>query len=204
MRNDLISKSNHQSNNLLISTFERSAETCLNRFEMPLYDAVNGEGSGGWKNLLRKTPHVLNEENLAVFRAIHSWRDHIARKEDESTGYVLPNHQLFKLSRFMPISSKDLIAGCVPTPPLVRLYAKELASIIEETIASVHQSTKEIALMIDSQIELQQKQNIEFVINEKEITNDDPSNQSTSTLQLKHSVPINIISESSTFGTIFK
>ena len=94
MRNELVEKSD----NLLKVTLERSAETSLKTYEKPIYDAERGEGNGGWKNLLRRQPEALNEENFAVFRAVHGWRDHIARTEDESPVYVMPNHIIFKLA----------------------------------------------------------------------------------------------------------
>ncbi|KAF8720401.1 hypothetical protein HU200_023905 [Digitaria exilis] len=38
--------------------------------------------------------HELNAKQLA---ALHEWRDRIARQEDESTGYVLPNKALIEI-----------------------------------------------------------------------------------------------------------
>jgi exosome complex exonuclease RRP6 len=41
--------------------------------------------------------HELNAKQLAVVAALHEWRDRIARQEDESTGYVLPNKALIEI-----------------------------------------------------------------------------------------------------------
>jgi len=34
---------------------------------------------------------------LPLSQALHGWRDRIARQEDESTGYVLPNKALIEI-----------------------------------------------------------------------------------------------------------
>jgi hypothetical protein len=135
MRNDLAEKSE----TLLKVTLDRSAETSLKTYENPIYDAESGEGSGGWKKLLRKQPEALNVENFAIFRAVHGWRDHVARNEDESPVYVMPNHIIFKLARFMPTTAKDLVGGCSPVSPLTRAYAVDIAKLIEQTLNSVRE-----------------------------------------------------------------
>jgi hypothetical protein len=135
MRNELLGKDSIGENTPIEEVLGRSSLTSLRRYEKCIYDVETGEGSGGWKSVIKKCSIPLNDTNIAVLRAIHSWRDHIARKEDESTRYVIPNHMLLNLCRFMPVSAKDVIQGCSPTPALVRLYAKELASLIEQTIA---------------------------------------------------------------------
>ncbi|KAJ3370422.1 Methylcrotonoyl-CoA carboxylase subunit alpha, mitochondrial [Kappamyces sp. JEL0680] len=133
MRNEILSRS-AQNDNLMRVALERSAETSLKKYEKPIYNGMTGEGSGGWKNLLRKSNEAMNHENLAVLKAIHAWRDHIARKEDESTAYVLPNHMLLKLARFMPTSASDIVAGLSYVPPLVRIHAQDIASLIEQSL----------------------------------------------------------------------
>jgi len=70
----------------------RSAETALRVYSPDPYDAEGGTGFNGWDTLARRwnkpilgidgAPSVQRE----VFRAVHVWRDRIAREEDESTG----------------------------------------------------------------------------------------------------------------------
>lgn len=40
---------------------------------------------------------MINWLLLFLFQGLYSWRDQVARIEDESIGYVLPNHLLLKL-----------------------------------------------------------------------------------------------------------
>jgi len=70
----------------------RSAETSLRVYSPEPYDAESGTGLHGWDTLARRwnkptlgidgMPSVQRE----VFRAVHVWRDRVAREEDESTG----------------------------------------------------------------------------------------------------------------------
>ena len=149
MRNEMLERSD----NLMKVSLERSKETSLKTYEKPIYDSENGEGTGGWKNLLRKHPEALNSENFAVFRAIHGWRDHIARLEDESPTYVMPTHILFKFCRFMPTTAHEIISECSPVPPLIRIYAEDISKLIEETLRNIRekvilQSTKHAKIFI--------------------------------------------------------
>jgi exosome complex exonuclease RRP6 len=77
---------------LVREVLSRSAETALRTYSSEPYDAEGGTGSNGWDTLARKwnkpalgmdsAPGVQRE----VFRAVHVWRDRVAREEDESTG----------------------------------------------------------------------------------------------------------------------
>ncbi|KAJ1959117.1 exosome nuclease subunit [Dipsacomyces acuminosporus] len=111
-------------------TLSKSANTAMNKYEKDGYDVENGLGGGGWATLLKKWHHPFSPTQLAVYRALHKWRDSCAREEDESTRYVLPNHMLFAISDRMPEDAPALFAACQPTPPLVRLYASDIITLI--------------------------------------------------------------------------
>ncbi|EGF78021.1 hypothetical protein BATDEDRAFT_27210 [Batrachochytrium dendrobatidis JAM81] len=140
MRNELLNKSNPETHNLMHVTLERSGLTSLNTYQKAPY-CKDGLSPNGWRSLLNRLKISFNEENLAVFKAIHEWRDRIARKEDESLRFVLPNHMLQTLSRVMPTDGPAVVACCSPTPSLVRLYSKELAHLIFQTVNTVRQLT---------------------------------------------------------------
>ncbi|KAJ7896101.1 ribonuclease H-like domain-containing protein [Mycena olivaceomarginata] len=126
---------------LIRQALSRSEETALRTYEKETYDFELGAGSGGWDTLARKwnkgglvaaaeTP--LGSETLqrAVYRCVHAWRDEIARAEDESTRYVLPNHYLFQLAERPPADMAALLQMFQPVPPVVRRRAKELFEAI--------------------------------------------------------------------------
>ncbi|KAF9930774.1 exosome nuclease subunit [Linnemannia zychae] len=137
MRNALLDKSNPVTHNLLHATLQRSAETSLKRHTKEVYDAEGGDGPGGWRNLYSKWNRQLNGQQFAVFKAIHAWRDQMARDEDESIRYVLPNHMLFTLAEKMPEETAAVLACCNPVPPPVRMNAADLALLISRTKSSV-------------------------------------------------------------------
>ncbi|RIA84747.1 ribonuclease H-like domain-containing protein [Glomus cerebriforme] len=85
MRNELITKSDPATLNLLRVTLDRSAETSLKTYKKVVYDE-DGEGPGGYKRLQAKWKSSFDYQQFAVFKALHAWRDRIAREEDESTG----------------------------------------------------------------------------------------------------------------------
>lgn len=134
MRNELISKSNPETLNLIHATLQRSAQTAMKLYVKDIYDAETGLNASGWAVTIRKCRDPLNEMGFAVYRALHAWRDHVARQEDESHRFVLPNHMLFSIARIRPCSVQDLIGCCTPTPLLVRMNAGDIVSLIEHTV----------------------------------------------------------------------
>ena len=79
---------------LLREVLSRSEETALRVYEREVYDAEAGTGPGGWDTLAKKwnktgfTAAQGHGPKLEVYKAIHAWRDCVARAEDESTRYV--------------------------------------------------------------------------------------------------------------------
>lgn len=48
--------------------------------------------------------------------------------------YVLPNHMLVELAARAPRESPGILACCQPIPPLVRLYAPDLATVSQARV----------------------------------------------------------------------
>lgn len=151
MRNALLDKSNPVTHNLLHATLQRSAETSLKRHTKEIYDTEGGDGPGGWRNLYSKWNRALNGQQFAVFKAVHAWRDQMAREEDESIRYVLPNHMMFTLAEKMPEESAAVLACCNPVPPPVRMHATDLAMLIAQTksrVTSLAASQKVVEIQV--------------------------------------------------------
>ena len=52
----------------------------------------------------------------AIIQEMYAWRDKVARTEDESTAFVLPNHMLLKICAELPREmqvSTNLMCVCV-------------------------------------------------------------------------------------------
>ena len=85
---------------LIHAVLTRSARTALRLYATEIYDAEGGTGSSGWDTLARKWNKVALVASLAqvrgmgsqaaVYKAVHLWREDIAREEDESIRFVFP------------------------------------------------------------------------------------------------------------------
>ncbi|TIA29773.1 hypothetical protein D6C78_10018 [Aureobasidium pullulans] len=134
MRNELIQKSDfsvadHEKDKIH-DVLTRSRDTALQRYEHPVYDAAQGLGAGGWYKMLSRTPALLNKQQFSVFRAVHQWRDQVARQQDDSTHYVMANHNIFTLAKEMPTEKAGIFAAIQPASQTVRLRVDELLSTV--------------------------------------------------------------------------
>ncbi|KAJ3109561.1 exosome nuclease subunit [Phlyctochytrium bullatum] len=134
MRNDALLRSDPSTKQLLHVILRRSEQTALKLYEKDYYDSQNGEGPNGWRNHLKRFAYGLTHEQIAVFKAIHAWRDHLAREEDESLHYVLPTYMLMNIASEMPKDAAGVLSCCNPIPNFVRLYASDLVILIEKAV----------------------------------------------------------------------
>lgn len=130
LRNELVEKSDSE-NNLVDYVLEQSKTEALQRFERPVYDAIHGQGAGGWYDLLTRNYTLLSKEQFAVFKAVHQWRDQVARQEDEGVQCVFPKHALFKLALAMPVDKQTLFRTLSPVTLLVKNRISELLDVIK-------------------------------------------------------------------------
>jgi len=134
MRNELVEKSdfNDPQKNKVQDVLSKSKETALQRYEHPVYDSVLGLGRPGWHSLILKTPVQFTPQQFAVFRAVHKWRDDVAREEDDSPLFIMPNHAVFSIGRYMPEDKAALYNAVQHVSHILRARADELVSIIAE------------------------------------------------------------------------
>ncbi|KFK27865.1 hypothetical protein AALP_AA8G439200 [Arabis alpina] len=86
----------------LLEVYKRSYDVCTQLYEKELltensYLHVYGLQAAGF-----------SAAQLAIVAGLCEWRDFIARAEDESTGYVLPNKVLLEIAKEMPASVSKL------------------------------------------------------------------------------------------------
>jgi exosome complex exonuclease RRP6 len=132
MRNELIDGSDlsKHDQNKIHQVQEKSKVTALQRYEHPIYDVESGLGSAGWHKLLSRTPVTYTPEQFSVFKAVHRWRDEAARLEDESLGYVMPNHAIFSIARSLPEDKPAIFQAVQNVSPVLRMRADELVAVI--------------------------------------------------------------------------
>jgi exosome complex exonuclease RRP6 len=138
----------------------RSAVTASQAYEHVLYDAGNGTGYGGWRGLIERAgkgpmwglvdertardglaPAIswINTKgivSLHVFKAVHDWRDALARELDESPRYLLSNKVIFSLAEYPPRTAQALEGAMGgETKPPVKERLEELLAVITPAVA---------------------------------------------------------------------
>ncbi|CAN6318355.1 unnamed protein product [Urochloa humidicola] len=101
MRLRLVNESSGDSD-LLLEVCKRSNEVCLQLYEKEQLTDSSYLHIHGLKE------NVLDARQLSVLSSLYRWRDGIAREEDESTGYILPNRSLLEIAKEMPVTSGKL------------------------------------------------------------------------------------------------
>ena len=131
LRNELLENSSAGAN-LVDYVHDQSKKMAIQSYDRPKYNAQTGQGYGGWFEYLMRSGSAMSKEQLAVFRAVHEWRDGVARAEDESPQCVFPKHVLFKLANVMPLDMGVLLKTLSPMNPSVRNRAADLLRVIKK------------------------------------------------------------------------
>ncbi|KAL9379372.1 hypothetical protein Peur_027854 [Populus x canadensis] len=120
MRALLLSKpiDNENADPPLLEVYKRSHDVCMQLYEKELFT------ENSYLNMLPSAG--FNAQQLAIVAGLYEWRDAIARAEDESTGYILPNKTLLEIAKEMPVTISKL-----------RQLLKSKHSYIERHLSSV-------------------------------------------------------------------
>ncbi|KAG5676319.1 hypothetical protein PVAND_006165 [Polypedilum vanderplanki] len=121
--NDLLKLSNEQTT-LLKGVYHDSKILCMKRYVKPVIT------ENSYKDLYLKSKRSFNNQQLFALREIYAWRDKVAREEDESYPYILPNHMLLQISESLPREMQGILACCNPIPPIVRQQLNTIHQII--------------------------------------------------------------------------
>ncbi|GAB4857231.1 hypothetical protein Ancab_015138 [Ancistrocladus abbreviatus] len=124
MRVRLLSESavSEESDAPLVEVYKRSYDVCMQLYE---------------KELLTDTSYLyiyglqganFNAQQLSIVAGLYEWRDIVARAEDESTGYILPNKTLLEIAKQMPVTAGRL-----------RRLVRSKHSFVERNLGSVIQ-----------------------------------------------------------------
>ncbi|KAF1956510.1 hypothetical protein CC80DRAFT_59277 [Byssothecium circinans] len=137
MRNELVEKSDFSDpeKNKVQDVLEKSKEYALQRYEHPVYDYESGQGSHGWHKQLTRTPAQFTPQQFAIYRAVHRWRDDLARREDESPLFIMPNHAILSVARYMPEDKAALFNAVQHVSHILRANADGLVPVIAKAKA---------------------------------------------------------------------
>jgi exosome complex exonuclease RRP6 len=129
LRNMLVEAST-PGENLTNAVLEGSKREALQVHERPIYDLEYGLGSGGWLKQVTQRAIKFDGPQLAVYKAVHHWRDQKAREWDEGEQSILTLAQLYGLAETMPTTVSALYNSLRPISKLVGTNSKELVSVI--------------------------------------------------------------------------
>lgn len=134
LQNELIEKgvqTNPQNpHQFLRVVLHKSNALCLKQYEKPVVKDYN------YYMIIGRNKTLQTRAQFSVLKALLKWRDYIARIEDESTGFIMPNHVLFQIGKDMPVTINELRDSCrTNMTSVIFKHAGEIVKLIEEKIA---------------------------------------------------------------------
>nr|CDS28287.1 Helicase RNase D C terminal HRDC domain [Hymenolepis microstoma] len=120
-------------NNLLMEVLKRSCRLCRRIYKKPRVNPLGYlEKSHGYfcKTLSKRQAYAL--KHLCLLR------DSIGRSEDESNGFVLPNHMLHNIAERLPKEPNGLLACCNPIPIMVNKYLMDFHKVVMDAREGKH------------------------------------------------------------------
>ncbi|KAK3385006.1 ribonuclease H-like domain-containing protein [Podospora didyma] len=138
VRNELVERSDRSNpdRDLIDIVVQKSKDVALQRYENPSYEPETGLGSRGWFNTMVKSPTLYNGEQFAVYKAVHKWRDELARREDESPFFFMTQQVLADIARILPVDKKALWSLLDSNAKNLKSYQDELFDLIQTAKAS--------------------------------------------------------------------
>lgn len=130
MRIRLLSASleSENSNDPIVEVYKRSYDICMQLYEKELLT------DSSFLHVYGLQDAGLSAEQLAVVAGLCEWRDVIARAEDESTGYILPNKTLIEIAKQMPLTTNKLLRLVKLKHPYIERNIGSVVSIIRHSI----------------------------------------------------------------------
>ncbi|KAI3523083.1 hypothetical protein L1887_01139 [Cichorium endivia] len=113
---------------LLVEVYQRSYNVCMQLYQKDILTEYS------YLNIYGLHEADLNGQQLSIVAALCEWRDIVARAEDESTGYVLPNKILIKIAKKMPVTTEDLRGLLTSNHPHIERNLACIVSIIQNSI----------------------------------------------------------------------
>ncbi|KAJ1038342.1 hypothetical protein NDA10_004603 [Ustilago hordei] len=125
--------------------FNRSKDVAMSTYAKEEWDS-QGETREGWRSVWRKwggeaalgtedrreLSQMKKEERLV--RALHKWRDGVAREEDESPRYILGANNLMMLAARAPVKPEGVLACVPPNASGLKKRIGELAKLIKDEV----------------------------------------------------------------------
>ncbi|KAL3825637.1 hypothetical protein ACJIZ3_021666 [Penstemon smallii] len=112
----------------LIEVYKRSYGICTQLYEKELLT------DSSYLHIYGLQVAGLDAQQLAIVSGLYEWRDGVARAEDESTGYILPNRTLIEIAKQMPLTTSKLRRAFKSKHPYIERNLGSVVSIIRHSI----------------------------------------------------------------------
>nr|CAD7427585.1 unnamed protein product [Timema monikensis] len=123
MKNALLDAANGNTN-ILESVLQQSTEICKKRYWKPILTEDSHMG------VYRRSKKLFDNQQMFALKELYRWRDKVAREEDESIGFILPNHMMLQIADTLPREMQGILACCNPIPTTVRKNLVNLHQIV--------------------------------------------------------------------------
>ncbi|MED6196444.1 Protein RRP6-like 2, variant 2 [Stylosanthes scabra] len=121
-------KESESSDTPLVEVYKRSYDVCMQLYEKELLT------EGSYLHIYGLQGADFNAQQLAIVSGLCEWRDLVARAEDESTGYVLPNKSLLEIAKQMPLTTSKLRRLVKSKHPYIEHNLDTVVSIIRNSL----------------------------------------------------------------------
>lgn len=150
LRNKLIES------NKLAGVLYESRNVAKRRFEYSKYRPITPsskvysptEKENPWRVLMYQ--YNIAPEREELVKDLYEWRDVIARRDDESPRFIMPNQLLAALVAYTPIDVIGVVSLSNGVTDHVRQNAKILANLIKNALRSMKDTHKESAEIVSS------------------------------------------------------
>ncbi|XP_010440775.1 PREDICTED: protein RRP6-like 2 [Camelina sativa] len=180
----------------LLEVYKRSYDVCTQLYEKELltensYLHVYGLQAAGFK-----------AAQLAIVAGLCEWRDFIARAEDESTGYVLPNKVLLDIAKEMPLSVGKLRRMLKTKHPYIERNVDSVVSVIRQSVQNYAAFESAALSLKDASPGTVMDKNIEPIIEKKDVYTGDVASPSLkdNSLQVESTRGLNTVAASTSEG----
>ncbi|XP_004489673.1 protein RRP6-like 2 [Cicer arietinum] len=112
----------------LVEVYKRSYDVCMQLYEKELLT------ENSYLHIYGLQGADLNAQQLAIVSGLCEWRDIVARAEDESTGYILPNKSVLEIAKQMPVTTSKLRRLVKSKHPYVEHNLDTVVTIIRHSI----------------------------------------------------------------------
>ncbi|UMM17804.1 hypothetical protein L5515_014172 [Caenorhabditis briggsae] len=109
----------------LENVYAESNDLCIRVYKKPVFNPK------GYMTEIKFRFTLNNRQDFAL-TSLYRWRDIVARAEDESPQFVLPNHMLLSLAETLPRDVGGIYVCCNPLPYFVKQRTGDILKIMVE------------------------------------------------------------------------